>query len=164
MRISRACSSVRKPSVRSEIQRTGRCSLRAAQATSAYSACTPDFMPNEPPTSAVSTRISVGLMLKLPFAMPLRRLYGDWCAACTTMRPSSPTSAQTPRGSIVLAVTRETVNCSRATCAAVRSAASVASASPRFHRKPMLSGTSSHTFGDAGSNAAIGSVTSGSSR
>ena len=78
--------------MRSEIQRTGRRTLRAAQATSAYSACTPDFMPNEPPTSAVSTRISVGLMLKLPFAMPLRRLYGDWCAACTTMRPSAPTS------------------------------------------------------------------------
>ena len=64
---------------------------------------------------------------------------------------------------MVLAVTRDTVNCSRATCAADRSAASVASASPRFHRKPILSGTSSHTFGAPGSIAAIASVTSGSS-
>ncbi len=112
--------------MRSEIQRTFRPSLRAAHATSAYSGCTPDFMPNEPPTSMVSTRISVGLMLKLPFAMPLRRLYGDWCAAWITILPSGPTSAHAARGSIVLAVTRETVNCSRATCAADRSAASVA--------------------------------------
>ena len=73
MRISRACSSVRKASVRSSIQRTGRRSLRVAQQTSAYSACTPDFMPNEPPTSAASTRISVFATLKLPLAMPLRR-------------------------------------------------------------------------------------------
>ena len=61
------------------------------------------------------------------------------------MRPSAPTSAHAPRGSMVLAVTRDTVNWSRATCAADRSAASVVSASPRFHRKPILSGTSSHT-------------------
>src|SRR5579859_3748962 len=69
-------------------------------------------MPKEPPTSPGSTRISVGGMLKLPFAMPLRKLNGDWLEACTTMRPSGPISAQTPRGSMVLAVTRETENSS----------------------------------------------------
>ena len=74
-----------------------------------------------------------------------------------------PISAHAPRGSIELAVTRETVNCSRVTCAASRNAASVRSASPRFHRKPMLSGYSSHTAGAPGCMAAIASVTTGSS-
>ena len=80
-------------------------------------------------------------ILKLPFAMPLRRLNGDWCAACTSMRPSAPSSAQAPRGSIELAVTRETVNVQLRHMRRCRAARHRwPSASPRFHRKPILSG------------------------
>ena len=77
------------------------------------------------------------------------------------MRPSAAIAAQAPRGSIELAVTRETENSSFVTCADPARAASVPSASPRFHRKPILSGTSSQTVGAPDAIAAIGSVTTG---
>ena len=54
MRISRACSSVRKLGAFADPAYRAIC-LRAAQATRTTSTWTPDFMPKEPPTSPGST-------------------------------------------------------------------------------------------------------------
>ena len=111
-------------------------------------------MPNEPPTSPGNTRISpwrdVEIAVRHAVAQRERRLVRGWISS----RPSVAMQAQAPRGSIVFAVTRETVKSSVVTCAEAASAASVPPASPRCHRKPILSGTSSQTVGAPDAKAA----------
>ena len=84
-------------SVRVSVQRTGRPSLRATQASTSSSVLS-CFAPKPPPTSGLTTRTCAGSIPSVP-AIPKR----SWCGVCdgvqTVSRPSASKVATTERGS-----------------------------------------------------------------
>ena len=92
-------------SYRVSVQRAGRPSARATQATAACSGSAPNFAPNAPPTSGVITRIrsrSRPSILASAALVPC----APWFGIHAVSRPSSPQTAAAARVSIGAGATR----------------------------------------------------------
>ena len=144
-------------SERVSVHFTGRPSVWAALAATAYSTYMSILAPKPPPTAGAITR-TCSASSPVAAAMPATRPCGCWVGT-RTKRPSPSISTTMPFGSIGTAATRWFTN----RCEMTTSASSmIVGSSPASNAMARFEPWSSKSTGASSSNARSGSITTGS--